>query len=384
MNTEIIELLLEYLGGGIQEDRKKELMAWVDKSESNRLFFEKIRSDRSFRSRFELRNRIDLDEAIRKFDRKIAGNSRKDFFRRYSVYAAVVILLLSVGGVFFRSYMISEQPAGFTAKNEIKPGEAKAFLILANGQEVKLQYQDSLFVDLGERGQIINKHERLIYKNENSSTWEQWNELRVPRGGEYEVVLSDGTIVRLNSASSLKYPVVFGKENRKVELTGEAYFRVSKDTVPFLVQVGDMTVKVYGTAFNINSHLDRRIQTALVEGKVGITVKGYTEEFLLTDSQLADFDIRTGTVNVQQTDVTPYYAWTKGLLIFNNAPLQQIMATLSLWYDMDVFYQNPGLRELHFTGCIKRYDRIETILKALSQSVGVNFNIKGKTLIISM
>ena len=384
MNTEIIELLLEYLGGGIQEDRKKELMEWVGKSKSNRLFFKKICLDRSFRSRFELRNRIDLDKAIRKFDRRIAGNRRKIFFRRYSVYAAVVVLLLSVGGIFFRSYMISEQPAGFAVENEIKPGEAKAFLILANGQEVKLQYQDSLLVDLGERGQIVNKDERLIYKSENSSTLVQLNELKIPRGGEYEVALSDGTIVRLNSASSLKYPVVFGKEHRKVELTGEAYSRVSKDTVPFLVQVGDMTVKVYGTTFNINSHLDRRIQTALVEGKIGITVKGCTEEFLLTDSQLADFDVRTGTVNVQQTDVTPYYAWTKGLLIFNNAPLQQIMATLSLWYDMDVFYQNPSLQELHFTGCIKRYDRIETILKALSQSVGINFNIKGKTLMISM
>lgn len=123
-------------------------------------------------------------------------------------------------------------------------------------------------MDLGERGQIVNKDERLIYKSENSSTLVQLNELKIPRGGEYEVALSDGTIVRLNSASSLKYPVVFGKEHRKVELTGEAYFRVSKDTVPFLVQVGDMTVKVYGTTFNINSHLDRRIQTALVEGKI--------------------------------------------------------------------------------------------------------------------
>lgn len=136
---------------------------------------------------------------------------QKIFFRRYSVYAAVVVLLLSVGGIFFRSYMISEQPAGFAVENEIKPGEAKAFLILANGQEVKLQYQDSLLVDLGERGQIVNKDERLIYKSENSSTLVQLNELKIPRGGEYEVALSDGTIVRIKFGFFLEVSGCFWK-----------------------------------------------------------------------------------------------------------------------------------------------------------------------------
>ena len=179
----------------------------------------------------------------------------------------------------------------------------------------------------------------------------------------------------------MRYPVAFGKEKREVVLKGEAYFQVAKGKAPFYVQVGGLTVRVYGTVFNINSHYCDRIQTALVEGKVSILLGG--KEFMMNPSQLADFDVSSGTLDIRDADLTPCLAWTKGLFIFNNQTLGQIMSTLSLWYDMEVFFQNPVLEQLHFTGCVRRYEAIDNILKALSESVGVKINKQGKTLTVS-
>ena len=147
------------------------------------------------------------------------------------------------------------------------------------------------------------------------------------------------------------------------------------------MQIGGLTVRVYGTVFNINSHYCDRIQTALVEGKVSILLGG--KEFMMNPSQLADFDVSSGTLDIRDADLTPCLAWTKGLFIFNNQTLGQIMSTLSLWYDMEVFFQNPVLEQLHFTGCVRRYEAIDNILKALSESVGVKINKQGKTLTVS-
>lgn len=384
MEVDLIQLFMEYLGGEMEVSHRERLMHWVEESEENRLLFERVCFGHTLEDRLKKRERIDVAMAIREFDRQIGRGAWGKTRKRYVLSAAVVILLVSIGGGVLWLNRLNLKDRQGEGMAEIVPGSAKAVLVLANGQEVKLASQDSLWFDLGEGKSVVNRDERLTYDKAEMAEVLQYNELKIPRGGEYQVVLSDGTSVHLNSASSLKYPIAFGKEKREVELTGEAFFEVSKDSVPFLVRMGDMTVKVYGTTFNINGHFENTIQTALVEGKVGITVKENSNEYLLTSSQLADFNTQTGSVNVRQTDLTPYYAWTKGLLIFNNETLEQIMSTLSLWYDMEVFYQNPMLKELHFTGYLKRYDRIDIILKALSQSVGVKFNQQGKTLTISM
>lgn len=385
MEADIIRLFMEYLSGNMEDSRREELRHWIGEKEENRLLFEKVCSGRLFAERLKARENINLEMAIRRFDRQVGKVPLTISLRKYAIYAAIMLLLVSIGGGLLWVHSqknVQETEKGASA--DIAPGASRAILVLATGQQVELTAQDSLEVDLGQGKRVINRNEQLTYTKNKPSESLQYNELKVPCGGEYQVILSDGTIVRLNSASSLKYPIAFGKEKREVELTGEAFFKVSKNRAPFLVNIGDMTVKVYGTTFNINSQLENRIQTALVEGKVGIKVKGKAEEFLLTSSQLADFDVRNRTMDIQRTDLTPYYAWTKGLFMFNNESLRQIMSTLALWYNMDVFFQNPALQELHFTGCVKRYDQIETILKALSRSVGVKFNRQGKTLTISM
>lgn len=379
-DTDIVRLLCEYLTGRIDDSHRQQLQAWIEESKEHRLFFERIYNDRTFVARWKLRQQISEEAAIRAFDRRTRGRAVATLRRwAYASIAAGVLLIAGASLLLLRQQ--SPEPT-VVAGTELFPGERKAVLILANGVKMQLAPQDSLSVSLGADAHLCNKDRQLVYQGKAADSV-QYNELQIPRGGEYQVVLSDGTTVRLNSGSSLKYPVVFGKDKREVELTGEAYFKVNKATVPFLVKVGEMKVKVYGTTFNINSHAADRIQTALVEGKVGITVAGNQEEYVLNPSQVAEFDVSSGNVRIQTTDLEPYVAWTQGKFIFYNESLQQIMSTLALWYDVEVFYQNPSLQDLHFSGCVKRYEQIDTILRALSQSVGVKFNRRGKTLIVS-
>lgn len=380
--SEIISLIGEYLTGEMEESRRKELICWLEEKKENQQFFNKICTNYSFSYRWNLRNQINTETAIRNFDQRTGY--RFPFFlkKRVFVYAgvaAVILVLFCMLPLYFRP----NHPSGERAEQgTILPGSPQAILILANGEKIQLQGKDSLVFQVGEGTVLTNKGDQLIYKGKLPDEV-QFNELHVPRGGEYTLCLSDGTVVQLNSGSSLKYPVAFGKEKREVRLSGEAFFNVQKNKVSFVVKVGNLETRVYGTAFNINTHLENKIQIALAEGQVGIRMKGESREVLLKPSQLADFDIGTRKLEIRETNLEPYLGWTKGLFVFRNETLHQIMSTLSLWYDMEVIYENPALREFHFTGCVKRYDDINVILKALSKSVGVKFKQRDRTLTIS-
>ena len=359
VNDPIIQLIEEYLSGEMEDVRREELTAWLDKKEENRLFFERLIQDGTWEQRWRQWEKIDTEAAIRRFDRCTRLDHGKRAYKRWVAAVAVAALLLLAVGFSLRQLMNRTEVAPVLVEN-ILPGSDKAILILANGEKMKLENSDSLQVDLGAGNQLVNKDNQLVYQGEETGEL-QYNELQIPRGGEYQVKLADGTIVRLNSGSSLRYPVAFGKEKREVVLKGEAYFQVAKGKAPFYVQIGGLTVRVYGTVFNINSHYCDRIQTALVEGKVSILLGG--KEFMMNPSQLADFDVSSGTLDIRDADLTPCLAWTKGLFIFNNQTLGQIMSTLSLWYDMEVFFQNPVLEQLHFTGCVRRYEAIDNIVR---------------------
>lgn len=381
MDLHIINLLSEYLTGEMSDLHQAELEGWLNEREANRQFFERFCADRSFRQRWELRQRIDVDAAMQKFENRTGGKVVLSVWKKWGLYSAVAaILVVAVGVAWFYLRQTTEIPE--MAEAVIMPGSAKAVLVLADGAEVNLGRDDSLSVDLSSGVQAVNMGKQLIYKG-GQSVQMQYNELRVPRGGEFEVVLADGTLVKLNAESTLKYPETFGSEQREVVLTGEAYFQVTKSEVPFIVKVGGLSVRVYGTSFNINTQKTDRIQTVLVEGKVGIKMAENDCEYILSPSQLADYNTSTGKLEVKEIDLTPYTAWTRGEFVFENQRLEEILETLSLWYDIEVFYQNSSLKDLHFTGYVKRYQTIDQILNALSQSVGVKFSQQGKTLMVS-
>ena len=204
----------------------------------------------------------------------------------------------------------------------------------------------------------------------------------VPRGGEYKMELGDGTKIWLNSDSEISYPVQFAEDKRAVTLRGEAYFEVSKDeSRPFIVNVEQMTVKVYGTKFNVNSQMKGIVETVLVEGRVGIIADD--KEIILLPKQKAVYDQEKGDVYVQNVDITSYVAWKDGNFVFDNASLGAIMDKLSLWYDVDVFYGNDEVRNVHLSGDMVRYKEIQNLLYFFEQISDVKFEIKGRTIVVN-
>ena len=230
-----------------------------------------------------------------------------------------------------------------------------------------------------------NSGSGIVYSaNGNEKRNLQYNVLQTPRGGEYQITLADGSMVQLNSGTQLKFPVVFDKEKREVYLTGEAFFEVQKDEKrPFYVIADGIKIRVYGTSFNVNTHDKERVQTVLVEGSIGLSAEKGGPEYQMKPSQLGEYRRTDASVNVKTVDIEPYVSWKDGFFVFENQTMEQIMNTLSLWYDVDVFYTNEQLKNLHFTGHVKRYDQIDNILKAIKSAVGVTFTIKDRTICIS-
>jgi transmembrane sensor len=267
----------------------------------------------------------------------------------------------------------------------IMPGEHKAMLITAQGQTIALLPSLERDICVQEDFVVKNGQAGIVYQDSKKTVSTlQYNTLRTPRGGEYTVVLSDGTKVYLNAASELKYPVQFDSKKRQVHLSGEAYFEVTRDTNrPFYVVTDAVRVKVYGTEFNVNTYGIGGTQTTLVSGKVGIRGKGSGREYMMEPSQLAEFDVNGEFKGIRNVNAGTYTAWKEGFFVFENEGLEDILNRLSRWYDVDVFYGSEKVKGYHFTGHMEKYEDVEIILNAISKMVGVHFTIKDRTIVIT-
>ena len=209
-----------------------------------------------------------------------------------------------------------------------------------------------------------------------------FNTLIVPKGGEYSLELPDGTVVWVNSESALRFPEKFTSNRREVFLEGEAYFEVTKDTTrSFIVEANGMEVKVYGTQFNVNTRRDDQIQTTLVEGSVSVKPKGLAE-VMLKPNQQAVFNKLAGRVSVRDVDVMSYVAWQRGNYYFENKSIGEILDELSLWYDIQVFFVNNEVRNERFSGYLPRYEEIDRLLSLIEKTSHVQFEIKGRVIIV--
>ena len=212
----------------------------------------------------------------------------------------------------------------------------------------------------------------------------EYNTLKTERGGEWNVVLEDGTKVYLNSSSTLKYPTSFTGDSRQVVLEGEAYFEVTHDPdKPFIVKTSDMNIVVRGTSFNVNAYSDyKTTRTTLVNGKIEVECSGNTH--IVLPGQQIVFEKETKSIKIEDVDTELYASWKKGFYKFNDTRLEDILTTLSLWYDVDVIYADESVKELRFTssGKIIRYDSLTSLLKKFEYTNNVIFDLNGKNLIV--
>ena len=298
-------------------------------------------------------------------------------------YAAAIVLILSVGGVFYFSGDKEQTEILPIAKNEVQVPGSRAVLILPDGRKVDLE-NEVLRSDLAQSDSLLLVSARsLKYRDIDSpDATEIFHTLEIPRGGEYLLTLSDGTMIYLNSESTLSFPVKFQGKERKVYLTGEAYFKVAKNTEhPFVVTAGELEVLVTGTTFGVRAYKDEKdIQTTLESGQVTVRVEGKSVK-LVPNKQVL-FNKSTMGLEVRDVDVDLYLAWADGRLVYDNCPLEKILTDLGRWYNIDVFYSRDELRSYQFSLNMKKHEEFTQVLELIGKTGEVQFEIKDNTVIV--
>ena len=268
-------------------------------------------------------------------------------------------------------------------KNYVSPGSNKAILILADGRNLILDNAENGRLASQGDAEIVKNNGRLVYNNKGMPGDEVlYNTVATPRGGQYQLQLPDGSKVWLNAASSLKFPTAFHGKERNVELTGEAYFEISKNaSMPFHVKSAGQTIEVLGTHFDINAYNDETaVKTTLLEGSVKV-IKGTKTTTLKPGQQSSLLQNGSGTIEVSDdADVDEVTAWKNGMFQFNDADIRAVMRQISRWYDVDIEFQEP-ISSDHYKGKVPRNASITKVLKILELS-GVNFKIEGKKIIV--
>ena len=298
---------------------------------------------------------------------------------RWSVAAMVAIVL---GGVALWQSGGESRPLSQTLVQEhavIEPGSRQAELVLGNGRTVKLgEHAQPRLLEVD--GAVIKMDEkRLEYREEKEVDRLVFNTLRIPRGGEYSILLSDGTKVFLNAESEMNYPVVFAGGERKVVLKGEAFFEVAEDKArPFVVSTGDFDVRVTGTQFNVRVYPDETPTATLAEGSIRL-LKGEHITDLVPGEQAR---VGAESVEVRKVNLEEAIAWRHDAFSFKQVRLEDLLTELARWYDMEVFYQNTGLKDLHFTAWFKRSSSMKEVVRRLERTPKVKLEVKGKTLIV--
>lgn len=312
---------------------------------------------------------------------------RNTLFTLRRIAVAAIVLVVAATAVIF--YQRSSHVPGnaIAEKNaaEIAPGTNKATLTLANGTQIVLDTLAQGELSRQGNASISKQNNReLLYAlagSNGSVTGELlYNTVTIPRGGKYQLTLSDGTKVWLNAASSLRFPAAFAKSERTVELKGEGYFEVAKDAArPFTVKIADGDVRVLGTHFNISSYEDEDISTTtLLEGSIAVSRQN--ERFVLKPGEQAVLQQNVKAHVQSNVDVSEAIAWKEGYFQFKNADIASIMKQVSRWYDIDIAYKG-NIKPLQFNGRIDRNIKLSGIINALKLG-GINCAVEGNKLVV--
>jgi len=389
----INELIIKYLDQSLTAKELEEINRWRNASATNQLLFEKLTDTKSINKELEKLYSYDEDKNWEKIRNTLVVEHevpvRKLVWKRFAV-AASIALLISVGGyVAYKNKTdktLATTGSPKVIQNDVAPGGNKAVLTLANGSQIVLDSANNgTLAQQGNAKVIKLQSGQLTYKQTISEPSNEtgYNTISTPRGGQYQIELSDGTKVWLNAASSLRYPSSFNGKIRSVELTGEGYFEVAKNaSQPFEVTANGVKVDVLGTHFNVNAYDDEAfISTTLLEGSVRVN-KGAAGKIIKPGEQAQASNTASSVAIVPAADVNTdqIMAWKDGKFYFESADLKLVLRQFARWYDVDVIYEGNVSNEKFF-GIMKRNITLANVLKSL-QANGVKFRIEGNKLYV--
>ena len=372
------ELIIKKLDNTLSQSETEVFNEWVHKKAEHQSYFNNVKEN--YNNNID---HVDLEKGWKNILAKIDAPKQGRSYWKYAVAASVILV---VGLSVFLQNRFSKQDfiGPVVVETMIESGSDKAILTLEDGSEVALEKGSSY-----QSHNVTSNGEEIVYDKPASKTAEiAYNYLTIPRGGQFNIVLADGTEVWLNSESQLKYPVSFTDGiTREVELVyGEAYFDVSPSTdhkgARFKVLNKYQEIEVLGTEFNIKAYKDEvNIYTTLVEGKVAVGFDGQHKN--LVPNQQAILNSETNGLTIAVVDVYNEISWKEGVFSFEEKSLKQIMKVLSRWYDMEVVFLNKNIEDELFVGVLGKEQNIEDILTSIKRFEIINdFEINGKTVSI--
>jgi transmembrane sensor len=378
------ELATKWLNHTITPDEQEEFAAWYNAGQDAPV---------DMPSTFAENEDLLRERILNKVNQVIKKNNNRRIIPPLWLSVAAGLLLLAGISIFYHLLIHPTKLHAFAhqknhIKNDVAPGGNKAILTLSNGATINLNdVKNGVLANQGQTLLKKNKNGQLIYEAPGSKLKVKdasavYNTITIPKGGQFQIVLSDGSKVWLNAASSITFPAAFSKTERRVTITGEVYFEVAKNKhLPFRVVAGKQTVEVLGTHFNINAYDDEStIKTTLIEGSVKVSADNQTA-ILKPDEQSAILNNGTDKISINAVDTDDVLAWKNGNFQFEKAEIPMILREAARWYNVDVKYEGQ-LPQRRFTGSISRNVNLSQLLNMLKYT-GINFKIEGKTIIVT-
>lgn len=384
----IATLIRKSISGEITLEERKQLEDWLNESARHRELFEKYNNP-AFLSSVDLEKDMkESQEAYLDFMKRLKStNTVHRFAWKKYVAAAVLIAFVSVAAITVYLYndVGSHSPTELAAVADrpvdAVPGDSTDILLItASGEKIPVQSSQKMLsvspgsIKIGEE----SIEDRVQTKVPDSEV--VYNTLKILRGKRFKMQLSDGTLVWLNADSEITFPSSFDGKERKVLAKGELFFDVTEDKAkPFIVETPTGKIRVLGTAFNVHCYKDEVTTTTLVRGKIAYSL-GEDSVILTSGQQCVVEDNR---LSVREVDTYDYVSWIDEVLVFKDKKLDEIMNSLSRLYDVDIYYENPELKRLPFTGSFKQYENLDKIVRMIEECGLIHIRQDGNTLIIS-
>lgn len=383
--NKVSRLLKKQVLGQLTEKESLWLEEWRKNSIENERLYQMIKDEENLKLEYRRRKMMQSDRSVTEIEQRLRIEQRRHIVRvnRKWVWGSVSAVAAMLALIFYLIPVMQNSKYNIVVgetmpelQDSIVAGTTKAELSLSNGIKVALAKNDRVNVNTIQ--QAKRKQESIVRTE---------NILTTPRGGEFKITLEDSTEVWLNAESQLCYPDSFIGKERKVKLSGEAFFKVAKDAKrPFYVETGGQIVRVYGTEFNINAYKeDSYVYTTLVSGEVSIQPDNNSNaELHLTPGHQALFDKSKTSIRVRSVNTSTVTSWREGRFVFEEQNLEQIITVLSRWYDFTFEFKDERLKSLEFIGTMPRYSQFDDIVKLLEKSGNnLKININGHHIIVT-
>lgn len=380
-NRIIRMIAAQVTGKDLSPEEEAVLQEWLAEREEHREVYERVKQGDGVRELLCLQ-RVGYGERMaRDFSCRLQKMRRRHRIGMACKWAGGVAAGVAVLCCVWLLCQPKEAPRHLAVQEEIVPGSGKAVLTLADGERIDVLRME----DNGKEKVLIDVEGREVEAAVDEGRQKEvvWHTLTVPAGGEFFYELSDSTKVWLNSASELRFPVHFaGQGTREVYLKGEAFFDVTKTNgaVPFVVRLSGGDIKVYGTRFLVKNYAGEPLSAVLTRGCIGFTSSQGRDVLLSPSDRL---EVSGENMRIEQVDTTLYMSWINQMFVFDGQPLEEIMKTLSRWYDMEFTFQSEDLKHIRFSGRLNRYQNIRVLLRTYEQTAGIRFDIQGRNIVIS-